>query len=103
MQSLPLITDSDNNLKIKELSLKLAELQDKVDRLTDSYNTNKISNLLYNDSVDSMVKAYKEEVKSKYIYAAPNTPYAYHALFQRLGQINLFNWHKSSFEIINRN
>lgn len=85
------IADSDNNLKIKELSLKLAELQDKVDRLTDSYNTNKISNLLYNDSVDSMVKAYKEEVKSKYIYAAPNTPYAYHALFQRLGQINLFD------------
>lgn len=85
------IADSDNNLKIKELSLMLAELQGKVDRLTESYNANKISNVLFNDSLDRMVDAYKEEVKAKYIYAAPNTPYAYHALFQRVGQYNLFD------------
>jgi peroxiredoxin len=46
---------------------------------------------MFNDSVDRMVNAYKDEVKAKYIYAAPNTPYAYHALFQRLGSVNLFD------------
>jgi peroxiredoxin len=85
------IADSENNLKIKELSLMLAALQDKVDRLNEVYNANKISNVMFNDSVDRMVNAYKDEVKAKYIYAAPNTPYAYHALFQRLGSVNLFD------------
>ena len=83
--------DSENNLKIKELSLMLAELQNKVNLLAESYNANKISNVLYNDSLDRMVKAYKDEIKAKYIYAAPNTPYAYHALFQRVGQYILFD------------
>ena len=85
------IADSENNLKIKELSLKLAELQNKVNLLAASYNANKISNVLYNDSLNRMVKAYKEEIKAKYIYSAPNTPYAYHALFQRVGQYALFD------------
>lgn len=85
------IGDSDNNQKIKELSLLLAGLQDKVDELSKSYDDNKISNVLFSDSLDRMVNAYKEEVKSKYIYAAPNTPYAYFALFQQLGQVNLFD------------
>ena len=85
------IADSENNLKIKELSLKLAELQNKVNALAESYNANKISNVLYNDSLDRMVNAYKEEVKTQYIYVAPNTPYAYHALFQRVGQYTLFD------------
>lgn len=85
------IADSDNNLKIKELSLKLAELQNKVNSLADSYEANKISNVLYNDSLDRLINAYKEEIKMKYIYAAPNTPYAYHALFQRVGQYNIFD------------
>lgn len=85
------IADSENNLKIKELSLKLAELQNKVNQLAASYNANKISNVLYNDSLDRMIKAYKEEIKAKYIYSAPNMPYAYHALFQRVGQYTLFD------------
>lgn len=85
------IEGSDNNAKIKELSLKLADLQDKVDKLTDGYNANKISNMVFTDSLDKMVNAYKEEVKAKYIYAAPNTPYAYYALFQRIGQYALFD------------
>ncbi|MCR4764649.1 MAG: redoxin domain-containing protein [Bacteroidaceae bacterium] len=85
------IADSDNNLKIKELSLMLAALQEKVNQLTDSYNANKISNLIFTDSLAHMINAYKNEVKAKYIYAAPNTPYAYHALFQRVGQYTLFD------------
>ena len=85
------IEGSDNNAKIKELSLKLADLQDKVDKLTDGYNANKISNMVFTDSLDKLVNAYKEEIKAKYIYAAPNTPYAYYALFQRVGQYTLFD------------
>ncbi len=85
------IEGNDNNLKIQELSLKLAELQDKVNKLTDAYNASKISNVLFSDSLERMVNAYKEDVKAKYIYAAPNTPYAYYALFQQVGQYTLFD------------
>lgn len=85
------IEDSYNNDKIKELSLKLAELQDKVDILSKSYDDNKISNILFSDSLERMINAYKEEVKTKYIYAAPNTPFAYYALFQQVGQYTLFD------------
>ena len=85
------IEGSDNNLKIKEMSLMLADLQDRVDKLYDSYDANKISNVLFNDSLKRMFNTYKDELKRKYIYAAPNTPYAYFALFQQVGQVNLFD------------
>ena len=85
------IEGSDNNLKIKEMSLMLADLQDRVDKLYDSYDANKISNVLFNDSLKRMFNTYKTELKRKYIYAAPNTPYAYFALFQQVGQVNLFD------------
>ena len=83
--------EGDNNNKIKELSLKLAQLQDKVDALSKAYEESKVSNLLFTDSLNRMVDAYKEEIKAQYIYTAPNTPYAYYALFQRVGQYTLFD------------
>ena len=83
--------EGDNNNMIKELSLKLAQLQDKVDALSKAYDESKISNLMFTDSLNRMVDAYKDELKAKYIYTAPNTPYAYYALFQRVGQYALFD------------
>lgn len=32
-----------------------------------------------------MISRYKDKVKTKYIFAAPNMTYAYFALFQRIG------------------
>ncbi len=81
------IEGSENNLKIKELSLLQAELQDKVNRLGRSGLPAGIAQ----DSLVHMVNAYKDNVKRNYIFAAPNTPFAYFALFQTLNGFLIFN------------
>ena len=81
------IEGSENNLKIKELVMLQAELQQKVDKLAQS----KMPAGLVQNQLASLVKEYKEKVKRNYIYAAPNTPYAYFALFQTLNGYMIFD------------
>ncbi len=85
------IEGSESNRKIKELSLKLADLQGRIDRLTTEYQSGSILPGIYNDSITSMVNSYKNDVKMNYILTAPNTDYAYFALFQRLNGYLLFD------------
>jgi peroxiredoxin len=44
-----------------------------------------------NDSILGMIRQYKNDVKTQYIFPAPNKSYAYFALFQTLGNMLLFN------------
>ena len=44
-----------------------------------------------NDSILSMIQAYKEDVKKRYIFENPAKPYSYFALFQTMGNMLLFN------------
>ena len=81
------IEGSENNLKIKELVMLQAELQQKVDKLAQS----KMPAGLVQNQLASLVKEYKEKVKRNYIYAAPNTSYAYFALFQTLNGYMIFD------------
>ena len=81
------IEGSENNLKIKELVLLQAELQQKVDKLAQS----KMPAGLAQNQLTAMVKEYKEKVKCNYIFAAPNKPYAYYALFQTLNGYMIFD------------
>lgn len=85
------VEGSENSQVIKELTLKQMEMQDKVDKLADAMNANRIPAGIYQDSVLSLVNAYKDDVKNKYIFAAPDKAYAYFALFQRVGQYSLFD------------
>lgn len=85
------IEGSESNQKIKELSLKLADLQGRIDRLTTEYQAGSILPGIYNDSITNMVNSYKTDVKMNYILTAPNTDYAYFALFQRLNGYMLFD------------
>lgn len=82
------VEDSENNQKIKELVLLQADLQKKVDALSQSRG---IPAGIAQDSLVSMVNNYKENVKRNYILAAPNKPYAYFALFQSLNGFMLFD------------
>ena len=43
------------------------------------------------DSLLAMVNNYKNKVKREYIFAAPNMPYAYFALFQSLNGYMIFD------------
>jgi len=81
------IEGSENNLKIKELVMLQAELQQKVDKLAQS----KMPAGLAQNQLMTLVNDYKEKVKRGYIFAAPNKTYAYFALFQTLNGYMIFD------------
>ena len=81
------IEGSENNLKIKELVMLQAELQQKVDKLSKSG----LPAGLAQNQLMNYINEYKEKVKRGYIYAAPNQSYAYFALFQTLNGYMIFD------------
>ena len=82
------VSGSDNCEKIKELTLKQMDLQSKAIAL--QRNT-ELGIAKANDSIQSLINAYKEDVKLNYIYKEPYKAYSYFALFQALGNWLIFN------------
>lgn len=85
------VAGSENSTKIKELSLLQMHLQQRVDDLMQASKTNKIAINTFEDSLSSLIQAYKDTVKVNYIFAAPNKAYAYYALFQQVNGYMLFD------------
>ena len=81
------IEGDESNQKIKELVLLQAELQQKVDKLSQS----KLPAGIAQTQLATLINEYKNKVKKGYIYEAPNKPYAYFALFQTLGGYMIFD------------
>lgn len=81
------IINNENNEKIKELVVKQAQLQERVNLL----GKTSLSITQLRDSVSTLIQEYKEEVKRDYIYKHPNTSYAYFALYQELNGYLLFD------------
>ena len=79
--------DSEDNKKIKELSLLQCDLQNGVNALAKSGMPAGI----VRDSIFSLIGQYKENVKRNYIFKSPNRPFAYFALFQQLNGMMLFD------------
>lgn len=76
------VTGSENNVKLRELVLKQIELQNAVRMLIRNGGPETgVTRARIND----LVQQYKDSVRIQYIYADPSKPYAYFALFQRLG------------------
>ena len=90
------ISGSDNNQKIKELTLKQIALQEKAIALE---RNGSISPSEARDSLARMLFAYKEDVKSNYIFKAPNESYSYFALFQTLGPWLIFDPKSNSEDV----
>jgi peroxiredoxin len=82
------ISGSENCEKIRELALKQIDLQAKAIALQ---SNTELGIAKANDSIQSMINAYKEEVKRNYIYKEPYKAYAYFALFQAIGNYLIFN------------
>lgn len=82
------VSGSENCEKIKELTLKQMKLQSQVISLQQN-TTLGVNNA--NDSIQSLINAYKEDVKINYIYKEPMKAYSYFALFQALGNYLIFN------------
>lgn len=82
------VDGSDDNLILKRLVHKQSELQHAI--LTLVRNSGPEIGTTQ-ARIDTLVKQYKESVRMEYIYAAPGKPYAYFALFQRLGGELIFD------------
>ncbi len=85
------VEGSPNCSKIKELTLKQMELQKNVTDLYQTMQGRRIGVDAFEDSLTSLLKNYKDDVKIKYIFAAPNTAAAYFALFQKLNDYLIFD------------
>ena len=81
------IKGSETNLKIKELVLLQAQLQSQVNQLSKS----SLPSGILQDSLRSIIKAYKENVTINYIYKEPQKMSSYFALFQQLNGLMLFD------------
>ncbi len=82
------ISGSDNCEKIRELALKQMDLQSKAIALQ---SNTELGIVKANDSIQTLIEAYKNEVKRDYIYKEPYKAYAYFALFQAIGNYLIFN------------
>jgi len=85
------IDGSANCTKIKELTLMQIDLQKKIDGVVKASQQKKVANNVFEDSVSGMMNNYKDQVKTKYIFAAPNMTYAYFALFQTVNGYLIFD------------
>ena len=94
------IEGSEECKKIKELALLQLDLQARINAVAQNPN---VPYQQEADSVQSMLNAYKQQVKLNYIFKAPMRAYAYFALFQTyvLGnQVALiFNPHASKEDV----
>ena len=82
------VSGSENCLKIKELALKQIDLHKRAMAIQEN-TTLGVDEA--NDSILKVIDAYKEDVKTNYIFKEPMKAYSYFALFQTLGNWLLFN------------
>jgi peroxiredoxin len=82
------VEGSENSQAIKELTLMLKDLQQRVVAVQ---RNGSLSQEVFADSLQHMIDAYKQEVSNRYIFSAPQKPQAYFALFQTLGPWNIFD------------
>ena len=82
------VEGSDNCQKIRELALKQQQLQQQAIALERNLD---LSRQQIADSIQRLINIYKQDVVMNYIYQNPSSIYAYYALFQTLGQRNIFD------------
>ena len=82
------VSGSENCLKIKELALKQIDLHKRAMAIQENTVLGVDE---ANDSILKIIDAYKEDVKTNYIFKEPMKAYSYFALFQTLGNWLLFN------------
>ena len=81
------VEGSEDNLMLKQLVHKQRELQYAVQQTVRGANSMNMAQA----GIDTLVQNYKRDVRMEYIYPNPGKPYAYFALFQRLGGQLIFN------------
>lgn len=85
------ITGNYNSQKMKEIVAKQQELQRTVANLTRKVQNGSMTEAWAKDSLSASLSRYKEDMRLNYIFAEPNKPYAYYALFQQIDGFLLFD------------
>jgi hypothetical protein len=85
------VEGSENSRRIKEITLKQIYLQNEVNKLIKRVQIGEINNADFETHIATVLKEYKEDMKTNYIYAMPNTASAYFALFQNVNNSLIFN------------
>lgn len=93
------ISPSEDNEKIKELSLKLNSLQADIDKLMQKAIDKEMQVTVFNDSVANMMQHFKDNVKLNYIFKAPDKLYSYFALFMRVNDFLMFDPYNNKDDI----
>ena len=81
------VEGSEDNLMLKQLVHKQGELQHAVQQVVRGAKTMNAAQA----RIDELIQDYKKAVRMEYIYPDPGKPYAYFALFQRLGRQLIFD------------
>lgn len=82
------VSGSEECSKIRDLSLKQIALQNSIIALQKNFS---LGSDVINDSINKMLGAYKEDVKTNYIFKEPKAASSYFALFQAIGPYLIFN------------
>lgn len=82
------VEGSEDNLMLKQLVHKQGELYHSVQQLLRRGGPDYRA---VQARIDTLIQQYKNEVRMEYIYPNPGKPYAYFALFQRLGNNLIFD------------
>lgn len=82
------VEGSEDNEMLKQLVLKQGKLQHTVQQLLRQASSDYRAT---QSRIDTLIAQYKSEVRMEYIYPDPGKPYAYFALFQRLGSSLIFD------------
>lgn len=82
------VEGSNNCEMIRQLSLKQMDLINKMQAVGADRTLGIDAS---NDSILRMLKRYKDEIRTNYIYKDPASAYAYFALFQAVGNMLIFN------------
>lgn len=85
------VEGSENSLKIREIALKQGAVQSLVSTLSTAVREGRMDVRLAADSMRNAILRHKADMRLNYIFADPQKPYAYYALFQQIDGILLFN------------
>lgn len=94
------VDGSEECSKIKELAAMQMKLQAQINAITQNPT---VTYQKEGDSIQSLVNAYKENVKANYIFKEPMRAYAYFALFQTISvqgtPVLIFNPHSNKHDV----
>ncbi len=85
------VVSTDLNNRVKQANLEGNRLRRRIFDVNTLYNNKQLSAGVAQDSIMSLVAAYKKQMLDNYIYSSPTDPVSYYVLFQTVGGLSIFD------------